>query len=146
MLSFRRVGEIEWQDMRQTRKVEFVSDSRITELKFEIQAERVEKAISLLAGSTRLLPCYPNPFNTGVWIPYELAQDAAVEIRIYNMAGELVRSLDNGAKSAGSYINQGQAAYWNGCNDEGEKVASGIYFCIFKAGSFTAVRKLGVYR
>ncbi len=141
MLSFRKVGETEWHNMRQTRNMEFVSGSRITELNLEIQAERVEKAIPLSTGGTRLLPCYPNPFKTGVWIPYELAQDTAVDIKIYNIAGELVRGLDEGVKSAASHV-----TYWDGCNDGGEKVASGIYFCVFKAGSFSAVRKLGVCR
>ncbi len=92
------------------------------------------------------MPCYPNPFNTGVYIPYELDQDTAVEIRIYNIAGELVRGWDLGVKTEGRYVTDSTAAYWNGYNDENKKVASGIYFCVFKAGSFTAVRKLGVYR
>ncbi len=145
MLSFRRVGETKWQDMRQTNKVEFTSAPRITELKFEIQAERVKIAIPL-SGDTRLLSCYPNPFNTGVWIPYELAQDSAVEIRVYNIAGELVRRLDLGMKTAGSYVTNSTAAYWNGCNDEDEKVISGIYLYVFKAANFTAVKKMGVCR
>ncbi|PIX16294.1 hypothetical protein COZ71_08090 [Candidatus Desantisbacteria bacterium CG_4_8_14_3_um_filter_40_12] len=147
MLSFRKVGETQWQDMRQVSKVEFTSGTRITELEFEIQAERIEKANPIpAAGNTRLLPCYPNPFSAEICIPYELAQDSEVEIKIYNIAGELVRTLNVGMKSAGSYVTNSTAAYWNGCNDEVEKVASGIYFCVFKAGNVTAVRKIGVCR
>ncbi|MBU0700305.1 T9SS type A sorting domain-containing protein [bacterium] len=145
MLSFREVGKTTWQDMRQMSKVEFISDSRITERKFEIKAERIERAIPL-SGETRLLPCYPNPFQTGVWMPYELSEDSAVEIRIYNIAGELVRELDLGMKPAGSYVDSSKAAYWDGCNQSGERVASGIYLYIFKAGNFMAVKKMGICR
>ncbi|MBU0702004.1 hypothetical protein KKE26_12075 [bacterium] len=68
MLSFRKVGETTWQDMRQTNKVEFTSDTRLIELKFEIQAERIKKAIPLaLAGDTLAIALLSKPIpNRGL--------------------------------------------------------------------------------
>ena len=76
---------------------------------------------------------YPNPFNPETWIPYQLAADAEIEIEIYNTTGVLIRSLKIGFKPAGEYASMDQAAYWNGRNQYGEQVASGIYFYRLKA-------------
>jgi hypothetical protein len=91
---------------------------------------------------TKLLANYPNPFNPETWIPYQLSQDAGVTIRIYGLSGQLVRSLDLGHRSAGHYITSSKAAYWDGTNQLGEHVASGVYFYTLQADRFTATRKL----
>lgn len=67
-----------------------------------------------------LLANYPNPFNPETWLPYQLANDAEVTIRIYSSAGHLVRQLDLGFQQAGYYIGKARAAYWDGRNDLGE--------------------------
>ncbi len=85
---------------------------------------------------------YPNPFNPETWIPFKLAQDADVAIKIYDLSGKLIRNLTLGRKSAGYYISKPSAAYWNGKNDAGEYVASGTYFYSIKAGEFTDTKKL----
>jgi len=85
---------------------------------------------------------YPNPFNPETWIPYHVEENQSVTIRIYNAAGKLVRELDLGFKSAGSYISRHKAAYWNGRNLYGEEVASGIYFYEIEAGKFNATKKM----
>jgi len=90
---------------------------------------------------TALLPAYPNPSNLGVWIPYELAGDAKVTIRIYNILGQVVRTLDAGRKPAGRYL-----AYWDGRTDDGEEVASGVYIYSLQAGDFSAARKMAVVK
>ena len=77
---------------------------------------------------TALLANYPNPFNPETWIPYQLANDANVEIRIYSPTGQLVRSLDLGFQQAGYYVGKSRAAYWDGRNGSDELLASGIYF------------------
>ena len=95
---------------------------------------------------TVLLPNYPNPFNPETWIPYDLAQDADVHIRIYNLKGESIRQLSLGFQTAGTYRTQAQAAYWDGQNSAGEPVASGIYFYTLHAGQMTATRQMVIVK
>ena len=92
--------------------------------------------------TTVLLPNYPNPFNPETWIPYHLATDADVTLTIYDVRGGVVRTLALGHQVAGVYQSRGRAAYWDGKNQLGEKVASGVYFYSLTAGEFTATRKL----
>jgi steroid delta-isomerase-like uncharacterized protein len=93
-----------------------------------------------------LLQNYPNPFNPETWIPYQLREPASVVIRIYNPKGRLVRTLNLGHRKAGFYLGRTQAAYWDGQNDSGEKVASGIYFYQIKAGDFDAMRRMVIVK
>ena len=92
--------------------------------------------------TTALLPNYPNPFNPETWIPYHLATDATVVLTIYDVRGSVVRTLTFGHQPAGVYVSRGRAAYWDGRNNEGESVASGVYFYTLTAGEFNATRKL----
>jgi hypothetical protein len=96
--------------------------------------------------TTRLLQNFPNPFNPETWIPFDLAADAIVTIRIYDVKGQLVRQLDIGKQKAGSYLDKGKATYWDGKNQSGESVSSGIYFYSLKAGSFVAVRRMMILK
>ena len=91
---------------------------------------------------TALLPNYPNPFNPETWIPYQLSTPADVVLRIYAVDGRLIRRLALGYLPAGRYQNRSRAAYWDGRNEIGEPVASGVYFYTLTAGEFTATRKL----
>ena len=91
---------------------------------------------------SRLMQNYPNPFNPETWIPYELAQAGSVIVSIYTPAGQLVRTLDLGYRDIGSYSNRSSAAYWDGMNESGETVASGIYFYAIRSGNFRAIRKM----
>lgn len=77
---------------------------------------------------TALFANYPNPFNPETWLPYQLAKDANVQIHIYDSAGRSVRTLDLGFQNSGFYLHKDSAAYWNGRNNAGEKLASGMYF------------------
>ena len=97
---------------------------------------------SLTPKETALLPNYPNPFNPETWIPYQLAQSANITISIYGVDGTAVRTLNLGYRPSGIYQNRIRAAYWDGKNALGEPVASGVYFYTFKAGDFTATRKM----
>jgi WD40 repeat protein len=89
-----------------------------------------------------LLPNYPNPSNPETWIPYQLGEDANVTIRIHNAAGQLVKTLDFGHRPVGFYTTMDKAAYWDGTNEHGEKVTSGVYYYSIYAGDFSDVRKL----
>ncbi len=97
---------------------------------------------ALTPKETALLPNYPNPFNPETWIPYQLATSADVSISIYTANGTLVRRLDLGHQAVGMYQHRSRAAHWDGKNDIGESVASGLYFYTLKAGDFTATRKM----
>jgi len=91
--------------------------------------------------NAELLPSYPNPANPETWIPFTLHETAEVEIRIYDIAGNLVRTLRLGNKSPGAYLSKKQAAYWDGKNDNGEEISSGIYFYQMRVGDETFMRK-----
>jgi len=93
---------------------------------------------------TELYQNFPNPFNPETWIPYYLAQEKNVTISIYSTSGQLVRTLALGRKLAGSYISKENAAHWDGRDDSGEQVASGVYFYSIQAGDFAATKKMVV--
>ena len=91
---------------------------------------------------TALLPNYPNPFNPETWIPYRLAEDAFVTLTIYDGNGQVVRTLEIGHRVAAIYESRSKAIYWDGRNEFGEQVASGVYFYHLSAGDFSATRKM----
>ena len=91
---------------------------------------------------TVLFANYPNPFNPETWIPYQLAVPTEVVVTIQTTTGSIVRTLPLGHQSAGVYKTPNSAAYWDGKNDLGEPVTSGIYFYTLTAGDFTATRKM----
>ena len=91
---------------------------------------------------TALLRNYPNPFNPETWVPYQLAAAADVTLTIYAVDGTLVRTLALGHRPAGLYQSKSRAAYWDGRNEFGEPVASGIYFYTLAAGDFSATGKM----
>ena len=97
---------------------------------------------AIIPTETGLLSNYPNPFNPETWIPYQLSASVDVSVSIYAVDGRLVRRLDLGHQSAGVYRSRSRAAYWDGRNEFGERVASGLYFYTLTAGDFTATRKM----
>ncbi len=101
---------------------------------------------ALTPKETMLLPNYPNPFNPETWIAYHLAQEAEVTITIYDTKGTLVRRLALGNQAVGYYAARGKAAYWDGRNESGEKVASGIYIYQFRAGDYVASRRMVIIK
>nr|MBC8228558.1 CHRD domain-containing protein [bacterium] len=104
-------------------------------------------SLPLLVGDVRptetvLAQNFPNPFNPETWIPYQLAELGKVTVQIYDVSGRIVRTLNLGTKPAGFYMNRGTAAYWDGRNNAGERVSSGVYFYTLQTKDFTATRKL----
>ena len=91
---------------------------------------------------TSLLTNYPNPFNPETWIPYQLAKPTNVTLTIYAVNGRLIRTLMLGHKAVGMYHSKSRAAYWDGQNQFGEPVASGVYFYTLSTGDFSATRKM----
>ena len=98
--------------------------------------------LSQVPSESALLPNYPNPFNPETWIPYHLAESAEVTLTIYSADGRLVRMLALGHQPAGIYENKSRAAYWDGRNAVGERVASGLYFYTLTAADFAATGKM----
>ena len=95
---------------------------------------------------TLLLQNYPNPFNPETWIPFELAKDSEVRIEVMSPTGQMVRRLDLGWLDSGAYRSRNAAAYWDGRNELGERVSSGVYFYRIITGDYTAVRKLVILK
>ena len=102
--------------------------------------------VSLTPKETELLANYPNPFNPETWIPYRLAEDAFVTLTIYNAVGRVVRTLDVGHRIAAVYESRSKAIYWDGRNDVGEGVASGVYFYTLTAGDYSATQKMVILK
>ena len=111
------------------------------------------KLIKVVVPPAELIPAafglfqnYPNPFNPETWLPYALAKDAPVAIRIYDVKGRLVRQLDLGKQKADSYLGKEKAVYWDGKDRTGEAVSSGLYFYMLKAGDFQATKRMVIVK
>lgn len=101
------------------------------------QITAVENQNSRLPKEFTLLDNYPNPFNPTTTIPYNLPKRSDVTLTIYDMLGRKVATLVNKTQSAGHYTVQ-----WNGLNDRGLPVSTGIYFYKIRADQFTNVKKM----
>jgi len=97
---------------------------------------------ALIPEESALLSNYPNPFNPETWIPYRLAESAFVTLTIYDLSGQVVRTLDVGRQIASAYENRSKAIYWDGRNELGQRAASGVYFYHLSAGDYSATRKM----
>ena len=95
---------------------------------------------------TRLLQNYPNPFNPETWIPFELKKAGYVTIAIYDMNGQMVRKLEVGHRVAGPHISSYDAVYWDGRNNSGEQVASGVYFYHLRTNDYGSVKKMVILK
>ncbi len=124
----------------------WIAEARLEDdgsLAFKQGIENLENLLaSLIPEETALLANYPNPFNPETWIPYQLAESAEVTLTIYDMNGQLVRRLVIGYQAAGMYQSRSRAVYWDGRNQLGESVASGLYFYTLTADEFSATRRM----
>ncbi len=118
-------------------------------LRFEVTPEHLSNAVLSVRldnigkpTQNLLMQNYPNPFNPETWIPYQLSEDSPVSISIYDTTGRLIRTLSLGFQSAGFYNNRSRAAYWDGRNELGERVASGIYFYQLMTPAFQQTRRM----
>ena len=95
---------------------------------------------------TALLQNFPNPFNPETWMPYRLASNVPVSIQIFNVKGQLLRELNLGEQKAGSYLTRDTSAHWDGRDQVGEAVSSGVYFYTLQAGTFQTTRRMLVLK
>ncbi|NWF88302.1 MAG: T9SS type A sorting domain-containing protein, partial [Ignavibacteriaceae bacterium] len=94
------------------------------------------------ANSFKLSQNYPNPFNPSTKIQFSLPQTEKVRIEIYDIQGNLVKSLvDYELYNAGNYELE-----WNGTDNNGNKVSSGIYFTKMHAGKFAQTKKMNLVK
>ena len=112
----------------------------------DIQLVLSQRPQEIKPSQSMLMQNYPNPFNPETWIPYQMADATDVSLTIYDVQGRVVRQLNLGHKVAGIYTNKGEAAYWDGRNELGEKVSSGLYFYRLKASNFNAVRRMVIVK
>ena len=123
-------------------------------LRYTATAEDVKRGLIQLPelvayeipAETELLANYPNPFNPETWIPYRLAADTVVTLTIYDQTGQVVRKIDVGYQTAAVYENRSKAVYWDGRNQIGEPVVSGVYFYHLSAGDYSATRKMVILK
>ena len=101
---------------------------------------------SKFPNKTSLLANYPNPFNPETWIPYHLAHDSDVKIHIFDTRGNHIRHLKLGHQSAGYYTNRSDAVYWDGFNDAGERVTTGVYFYQLQADNVSPIRRMVILK
>ena len=94
------------------------------------RSERVPSASSLAAN-------YPNPFNPSTAIRYDLQESGPVSLRVYDITGQVVSALVSDEQPAGRYT-----ITWDGRNQAGAQVASGVYLYELRAGSFRSVQKM----
>jgi hypothetical protein len=89
------------------------------------------------APPTALLPNFPNPFNPSTTIRYTLGEETAVTLTVFNVHGREVRTLVRGTEQAGPH-----EAVWDGRDNHGQDVGSGLYFYLLRAGDFRNTRKM----
>jgi len=84
---------------------------------------------------------HPNPFNPGTSINYILPEKVDVKIAVFNLRGQQIRILQNKVQKSGYHT-----VRWNGCDEVGNKVVSGIYLYQIKAGDFICTRKMALMK
>ncbi|MBI1929844.1 T9SS type A sorting domain-containing protein [Candidatus Poribacteria bacterium] len=105
----------------------------------------LEKA-PVLPKQTRLLPNFPNPFNPETWMPYQLAEATNVTVTIYDAFGRAIRQFDLGRQTAGNYTGREKAVYWDGRDNSGQEVSSGLYFYTLKTDTLTQTRRMVIVK
>ena len=135
-------GNITRQDYTLKANAALLSQNQVDVNRDGIAAPEQFLATIAIPTETRIFANYPNPFNPETWIPYQLSDPAEVTLHISSVDGILVRTLALGHQAAGTYHSKSRAAYWDGRNEHGERVASGVYFYTLSAGDFTATRKM----
>ncbi|MFH1860253.1 MAG: Ig-like domain-containing protein, partial [bacterium] len=119
------------------------------EIKATLKGLIIQAVSDYVPVKSSVLQNYPNPFKLECWIPFELSEAARVVIKIYAITGQLIRTIDLGEREKGTYLEKDgshAAAHWNGHNEDGEEVASGVYFYRLEAGGQVSTRKMVVLK
>ena len=89
----------------------------------------------------RLYQNFPNPFNPSTKIRYDLPVQRYVNLSIYNLLGQKVKTLVDEVQEAGRY-----SVFWDGTNEQGERMPSGVYFYTFDTGIIVHTKKMILVR
>ena len=119
----------------------YVDDMRFVVANAPATATAVVEDETTLPQTPVLEQNYPNPFNSETQITFSLPRDAAVALELYNLTGQKVATLLEGTRSAGNH-----SLHWNGRDDTGKPLASGVYIYRLLAGETTITRKLLLLR
>ncbi len=129
-------------------KFDGVGEISLLNAEFEggVSAEISREVLSpkaLLPKAFALSQNYPNPFNPSTTIAYDVpaGDNVQVQLNVYNMRGQLVKTLVNDSKGEGSYQVQ-----WDGSDNYGRRVSSGVFFYRIKAGEFSKTRKMVILK
>ncbi|MCG3118815.1 MAG: hypothetical protein ALAOOOJD_01090 [bacterium] len=114
----------------------------VDNLLIQPNATSVTSQTAALPSEYNLAQNYPNPFNPSTKIKYALPQNSAVQLVVYNASGQKVRTLVDAARQAAGY----HEIIWNGANDVGQPVASGVYFYKLTAGNYVRALKMLVVK
>ncbi|MBD3297543.1 MAG: T9SS type A sorting domain-containing protein, partial [candidate division Zixibacteria bacterium] len=117
----------------------------LTEVQFSdangaILSSEIAKSSALLPTSYQLYQNYPNPFNAGTVIRFDLQEASDWTLTVYNVTGQRVRTFHGHSEASQMTVQ------WNGRDDNGQSVASGVYFYNIKAGRYTDTRKMTVLK
>jgi flagellar hook assembly protein FlgD len=99
--------------------------------------------IDPVAFANHLEDNYPNPFNPTTTIKYSIASSGHVSLKIYNAAGQLVRTLVNEEQAPRA---EGFAVTWDGTSNQGQPVASGVYFYKLATEGFSQTKKMALLK
>ncbi len=104
---------------------------------FSTTISEIEARDALTVSEFRLENNFPNPFNPSTTIRYQIAEAGPVKLVIYDMLGKEIRTLINNHRDSGSY-----EARWDGRDNNGRMMATGIYFYKISSGSFSKIKKM----
>ena len=142
-------GSVYLFDTEDVNNLNIPLSKNIEDFKIPLSVEPTDELALIMLGDikrTALFQNFPNPFNPETWIPYTLAADAEVKVRIYDVQGMLVRQLDIGQQRAGRYLNRQTAAYWDGRDQSGTSVVSGVYFYTLEVDAFSKTRRMVIQK
>ncbi|MBI2505664.1 MAG: T9SS type A sorting domain-containing protein [Candidatus Latescibacteria bacterium] len=115
-----------------------LSEVQLNEGEVQVEVEEsLSRSVSHLPQALALQPNYPNPFNPSTAIRYEMPAGAPVEVSIYNLVGQRIRIMGKGGQGGGYH-----QVVWDGRDEAGKEVSTGIYLCRLETGGHTLVRKM----
>ena len=113
----------------------------LNEERMRVRLMDAEVDLIVFPGEYHLHPNYPNPFNPRTTITHDVPRSGTVQLFVYSLTGQRIRTLVDGNRPAGSY-----SVVWDGTGETGRDVASGVYMCRMVAGEYSAMRKLVLVR